>query len=168
MTRWRVTSLRTGATVLVDEAAYAHDAWRTAGLSDERGRLPFSAVRVERADQTSAGSGGHDAGTSPPAPAPIPIRQDDLRAWRVVVVGVESIVLARSRSQAKAAVVRSATEAGYDVTFRTPAAIRRAPEFDRLDERPGRALRPEFAADELARLNGGRNGHKHPKAEVSR
>jgi hypothetical protein len=68
-----------------------------------------------------------------------------IKAWIVRLIEVDSVVLAETRSKARAATVRAANEAGYDVAFTAPARVTRAPEFDRLNEKPGLALAPEYA-----------------------
>lgn len=53
-----------------------------------------------------------------------------VRAWMVTLMGVQSLVPARSPSKATAAVCRQALEAGYRVRY-IDARARRAPAFDR-------------------------------------
>jgi hypothetical protein len=53
-----------------------------------------------------------------------------VKAWRTASIGIESLVLAESREQARAVTARSACDAGFDVRYTDVRAVR-WPKFDR-------------------------------------
>lgn len=71
-----------------------------------------------------------------------------MKAWLTEALGVKSVVLAETRSQARAVTVRAAKDAGFRVGFLEPCSVRRAPRFDALStvQMRGRAWTLEFAS----------------------
>lgn len=67
-------------------------------------------------------------------------------AWRTRLIGIKCIVFAETRSKARAATVRSAIDAGYNVTFLSPVSVRRAPGLDRfaLSHKPYECLGEQY------------------------
>jgi len=68
--------------------------------------------------------------------------------WRTNLWGIESVVRASSRARARAATIRCAREAGYDVRFLESVHVRRGPELDELDIPVGKCRTPPLDEDE--------------------
>lgn len=68
-----------------------------------------------------------------------------MKAWRTASIGIESLVLAESREQARSVTAHGACEAGFHVGYTDVRAVR-WPEFDRFVGilRPRRCWAPEF------------------------
>lgn len=55
-----------------------------------------------------------------------------MKAWRILCIGIEGIVRASNRGQARWHTIRAARDAGYDVPFTAMVHVRRAPLYDDL------------------------------------
>lgn len=66
-------------------------------------------------------------------------------AWRTELWGIESIVKAPTRAAARAATIRCARSAEYDVPWLTHVRVRRAPEYDAAPVPPSKCWSPDHA-----------------------
>lgn len=76
-----------------------------------------------------------------------------MKAWHYALWEFLGVTFAESRGKAKAAVVRAATDAGYEVSFTDLIHVWRAPRYDSLQPKPGTIWGVEYAERELASLS---------------
>lgn len=75
-----------------------------------------------------------------------------MKAWRTELWGIPGIVRAETRSKARAATIRAARGAGFDVAYTAAIRVTRSPDHDNMVAlEPGKVWSTEWIAAALER-----------------
>ena len=67
-----------------------------------------------------------------------------MKAWVTEFDGIKSLVMAETRSKARWQTIKSARQAGYDVSVKDVDSVRRIPCYDKCGLPPGRCYSVAF------------------------